>query len=494
MPVLAGCGQTEEPLGEIVIGEGTNEISMAISNIDTYNPLKTQSKSVAEMLNLIYEPLFEFDDKLMPQGALAKDIVISEDRLFVKITLKENVTWHSGVPFSAYDVVYTINEIKNGGTTYSDNVAQIASAEVLEDGSVFLTLTEPVMNIEGLLSFPIIRDGSAAELDSKMDGTGAFYVSEQSVRNILLLPYGDRVSSVSAVKIAVMRSDTACVNAFELGDTDLVTSAVVNLNEKTPSGEIKTELYATNQMTFMGFNCSLEKYAEPSLRLAVSNMIDRKEIVEKTMLTKAVECTIPINPESDLYKSIVTIEFDTDGVMTKAGYTKTGGIYTDANGVEVSISILVNIESAEKLSVARNISDRLAKQGIKTVIEECEYEEYKRRIEAGEYDVFIGEMKMRDNSDPTFLTQEGNIFRYEDESLSAILYEMKICDNNDSLKSKINDYERTFTLNPPFVPLYFRMEGVVFKKDISGITSPNFYNNLKGLEKVYFTNKGDSNG
>ncbi len=472
--------------GEIIIEEGLNEINMAIYGVDTYNPLKTNSESVAELLSVIYDSLFDFDENLLPIPVLAEEVILTPDKLGVKIKLAKNVKWHSGIPFTADDVVYTINEIKNGGTLYSDNVKEIEIASVDAEGSLLLALREPVMNIEGLLSFPIIRNGSSAELDEKMDGTGAFYVAEQTAHDILLLPNKDKQSSVSAIRVQVLRSNTACLNAFEMREVDFVTSAVVDLGEKTPAGEISTHMYTSNQMTFLGFNCSLEKYIEPSLRLAVCNIINRENIIEKAVFDKATECRLPINPESSLYSISEGPELDIDGVMNKAGYTKNNGIYIDVNGAQVTISILVNIESVEKISAARLIINQLEKQGIKAELVEAEYEEYKRRISAGEYDTFVGEIKMRDNLDPSFLTSNGNMFRFSDSLVDEAVSEMKGSSTIDELKSKAADYERAFSLNPPFSPLYYRLRGVVYKKEISGITPPTFYNSLSGIEKLYF--------
>ncbi len=484
-----GCGCGPLGGGEIIIEEGLNEINMAISGVDTYNPLKTQSKSVREMLTLIYEPLFCFDENLCSVPNLAKELTFSGDKLTARLYLKEGVKWHSGAEFCADDVVYTINEIKNGGTLYGDNVKEITSAAADADGSVIISFSEPVMNVEGLLSFPIIRNGSGAELDEKTDGTGAFYVSEQLVHELVLLPNEAKDTSVSAVKVNVMRSDAACVNAFEMRETDLITSAMVDLGEKTLAGDIQTELYPTNQMTFLGFNCRNEKFIDPSLRIAITNSINRDELVEKAVFAKAVECKLPINPESSAYVLSEGPEFDVDGVMNKAGYVKADGAYKTADGKTAGISILVNIESGEKLKAATLIAEQLTKEGITVTVEEAEYEEYKRRISSGEYDTFIGEVKMRDNLDPSIMTQGENMFKYSDTARSEALLGRKNSYNGEELNEKITDYERAFSLNPPFAPLYYRLEGVVYKKNISGITPPNFYNNLIGIEKLYFKSK-----
>ncbi len=104
-----------------------------------------------------------------------------------------------------------------------------------------------------------------------------------------------------------------------------------------------------------------------------------------------------------------------------------------------------------------------------------------------EYDVFLGEVKMPYNLDPGFLTEKGNYFGYSNSELDDVLYQMRSAHGYDSLKEYIADYERIFKNDQPFVPLFYRCEGMVYKKNVSGISEPNFYNSLRGLESLYFT-------
>lgn len=473
--------------GEIIIEEGTSELSMSVYGVDTLNPVKTKSASVAELLSLVYEPLFSNDADLKPVACLAKSIQVTQDGLFVRLHLAEDVRWHSGAAFCADDVVYTINEIKNSDSFYKHNVALITDC-VAENGTVLLTLTEPVMNIEGLLTFPIIRNGSAAELENMSDGTGAFCISEKSASEITLVPnkYHEKVS-VSAISVSVKRNAAACVNAFEANEVDLLTSSAVNLGEQTPAGDIQTYLYASNCMTFLGFNCTLEKYSTPYLRIAVNELVNRAELVEKALFGKASVCKYPFNPQSWLYSDIDGLEIDVEGSMKNAGYTKVNGEYLAGDGAKAQITILVPQENARKISAAEMIASTLKSEGIDASLQVVPFDEYSRMIQEKNYDAFIGEVTMPDNLDPALLTDAGNYFGFFDETLSGAAYNLKLARSSDELAAAVLDYERAFTVNPPCAPLYYRSDGVVYKKSISGITEPNFYNNLRGTENLYFT-------
>lgn len=473
--------------GELIIEEGESEINLAMFDVDTLNPIRTKSQSVSEIMSLVYEPLFTFDEKLNPIPCLGELVSVSADGLTARLMLKKNVVWQSGMPFVADDVIYTINEIKNGESLYSHNVESISEATVDADGSIMLTFSKPNMNLEGLLSFPIIRNGSAAEIANNPDGTGVFSVVEKSATTIKMTADKTRAKgSVSAVNVDIMRSAIACLNAFETNKLDVITSAVVDLGEKTPAGEISTNLYTSNRMTFLGFNCTLEKYKTPYLRLAINEIVDRGEIAAKASYGLATECRLPFNPNSSIYKETEGPDIDVSGAMLKAGYTKTDGKYLAENGEQALVDIIVSEETAGKVAVAEMVAMQLEMDGIKANVSTLPFDEYKRRITAKNFDIFVGEVEMPDNLCPGFLTDEGNFFGYQDAQMSEAVYGMKLA-RGDAMKEAVLNYERIFSVNPPLVPLFFTNEGVVYKKNLSGITVPIFYNNLKGLEKVYFT-------
>ncbi len=58
----------------------------------------------------IYESLLRFDEKLNPQPSLAKSWEVSPDNRVYTFRLQEGVKWHDGKPFSADDVVFTLDK------------------------------------------------------------------------------------------------------------------------------------------------------------------------------------------------------------------------------------------------------------------------------------------------------------------------------------------------------------------------------------------------
>ena len=58
----------------------------------------------------IYESLLRYDEKLNPQPSLAKSWEISADQTVYTFKLQEGVKWHDGKPFTADDVVFSLDK------------------------------------------------------------------------------------------------------------------------------------------------------------------------------------------------------------------------------------------------------------------------------------------------------------------------------------------------------------------------------------------------
>lgn len=487
--LLCSCTDSDMPSGELVIENRENIIRMSTYGVDTLNPLRTMSESAAQLLSLIYEPLFYHTENLKPLPGLADSVQISQDGLGVSVLLTKDAVWRDGSPLCAEDVVYSINEIKGNPSLYKHNVSYISSAEPTDDGGVWLTLYEPVMNIEGFLSFPIIKNGSADIIEEETNGTGAFKIAQKSAADLLLTPnekYRESSGSVSEVKVRIMRNQAACVNAFEANELDIITSGEMDLGEKTPAGDITIRNFASNRFTFLGFNCTKDSYSEPYFRQAVAAVIDKQNVVEKALYGRGVTCYAPINPSAWFYTVAEGPELDIKGTMKKAGYDYSDGKFMDADGNQAEINILVPLESSQKYATAEIICAQLARSGFAAYIHQVEYEEYKSYIKNKNYDVFIGEVLMPDNLDPGFLTANDNYFGFDGEGLAPSISSLRQSRDDTSLLAAVISYEQAFFENPPFVPLYFSADGVVYNENLSGIEQPNFYNSLRGLDKWYF--------
>lgn len=85
-----------------------------VGRISHLNPLFPQSNTCdQDLIELIYDGLYKIDANGSLKPNLAEQTEISPDGKTYTVILKDNVFWHDGLPFTADDVVFTIEAIQN---------------------------------------------------------------------------------------------------------------------------------------------------------------------------------------------------------------------------------------------------------------------------------------------------------------------------------------------------------------------------------------------
>ena len=84
-----------------------------VGTFSTTNPLYASNQVDSSVAKLIFSGLFTHDDnnQLMPD--LAEKMEADDKGQIYKISLRKNVKWHDGKPFTASDVVFTYHTIQN---------------------------------------------------------------------------------------------------------------------------------------------------------------------------------------------------------------------------------------------------------------------------------------------------------------------------------------------------------------------------------------------
>ena len=142
--------------GEKVASEKTveNSINVGMTEFDTFNPLLTKSQTVKEVMQLVYEPLFELDEAMRAVPVLASGYSVSPDGLTYNITMKKDVVWHDGKSFDAYDAAYTMKHILAGDTEYGELLSDVADYRAVSNDTLRIVLKRAVPEFVAMLNFP----------------------------------------------------------------------------------------------------------------------------------------------------------------------------------------------------------------------------------------------------------------------------------------------------------------------------------------------------
>lgn len=125
---IAGCGKpaappkAQEPPKQQAAdpnqpAKGGTYVELAISDPRNLNPILSADTASSEVIHLVFDQLMDYDDKAEYVPRLAQSFKWSADKKSLTLTLRKDVKWHDGKPFTARDVVFTANAIMHPGYT-----------------------------------------------------------------------------------------------------------------------------------------------------------------------------------------------------------------------------------------------------------------------------------------------------------------------------------------------------------------------------------------
>ena len=108
-----------------------------------------------------------------------------------------------------------------------------------------------------------------------------------------------------------------------------------------------------------------------------------------------------------------------------------------------------------------------------------DFEAYRQRIQDGEFDLYIAEVKLYNNMDITPFLARGSLSSGLAQSEAVTQSYMAFRAN----KSAAAAFEQTFAAEMPFVPLVWRTGTVVSSRGVSGVVSSvsNIFYSLQDL-------------
>lgn len=448
---------------------GPREITVGITDFDTFDPLTTASDTVRNVCGFVFEPMFELDSNLYHYNVLAEDYSVSEDGLMLTVLLRSDVFWHDGTPLTAADVVYTVNCIKRGGTSYDGYMDAVSGTQALSNNVFAAYFSRPVPDPARLFTFPIIKNGSANYASFTPVGTGPFFFDAEG-RLIASEVYYNGRAGIDRINICTIPDNNKFLSMFDASAIDLATSEKLNMSSYMPRSNANVWDFVSNDLVFVGFNEHRAVFSDAAARRAVSYLIDRDDIVSNVYYTRAEAVYYAVNPSSwvafDTNKKHIADLTGAHEQLAGGGWTlNRNGIYTRTNGkslVSFSVQLLVNSDSPERVRIAEKISEKMKNAGMLVTIDKCPSEAFAARVTAGNYDMFIGETDLKTNSDVSALAATGvNSFGYSSPETDALLARLSVQVLNDEVRATTRElHERLFN-DAPYAPICFIKKSLV---------------------------------
>jgi len=482
--------------GEIVVIQDRSDTVLGAYNIDTLNPITTKSKSSQRITNIIYESLFTFNEEMNLEPVLAENYSVSSDGTSITVNLKPDVKWQNGSFFTANDVVYTLGKLTSNDGIYKKVADRIKSYTATGDYSVLIELYSPEPDFAYLLTFPVLSAETGFVSDDTFVpmGTGSYKLSSRTSTELYLEPnemWHGGTPSEKKITVKILKDELTATNALNVKEIDAVALENYNQDTNIPKLNAVSKTITTNNMVFLGFNTQSPAMTQ-NIRRAVYYIVDKQKILDNNAYGKGKVCELSVNPDSWVSRLPENDKADADELISFDGYKMENGVYVK-DAVPYCARILVNEDNILRCNIAQGIADILKASGLDTVVEAVSYQDYIAKINKDDFDMFVGEVEVMSNLNPgAMLDREDNYFNFDVSYLKDAKAELYGVAERDRVKEIMVSYRNRFYLNPPYLPLYFKSDVIIYGSYVSGVVSPTLFDTFKNIENWYFYDKDGS--
>ena len=389
-------------------------ITLLYSAADSFNPYTLKTDINRQIVKLLYEPLIKLNNNFEVVNSLASSVEMQGKEC--RVTLK-NARFSDGTTLSSDDVIYSYNLARNSETSYGKKLYEVES--VRREGELVL-----VFNINkndpyfpAVLDFPIIKKDSDTLTDSDSVslppvGCGKYRLNDEYNGMVANDYYFEKPKSISNIKLVNAPDSESVAHYTEIGAADIYFTEISDGNITRMSGN-RQEINLNN-LVYLGFNQNYAPLGEQRLRQAISSALDRVKFCESAYYNNALPATGFFHPAWRETSSVQNIQIEAKSEITienleEIGYNKLNGegLRAGSNGVPLKFTLLVNSENRIRVLAANTVAKQLKTVGIGITVVEKNYADYLSCLQSGNFQLYLGEIRLTENMDFSQLVLEG---------------------------------------------------------------------------------------
>ena len=481
------------------------DLTLSMRSATTLNPLLNKDASVDTVLRLLFEPLvsISYDQKIQP--SIAESWYYSEEGTALTINIKKNLKWHNGSDITAFDVVYSINVLKDAdeNAVYKECVERIISVDIIDTYSAIIRFSEAYVGNIYSLSFPIIPrshyDGNSGKsIDFEPVGSGGYIFDSHVVAKEFILKSVENSFNekpkIEKIVVKITNSNDTDLYSFSQKMIDCLLIDKVISGKSAFDQDSNKFSYINDYYDFLGFNFSNDILNRINIRKAIAHAIPTDSIIEGAYLSSAVKANNPLNPESwlneqnkeDLYAynlSLAKEYLELEGFLLQDGEKVRSK--TNDNGEKVlELSILVNAENSQGIQTAWKIADELNGLGFSVTVESVDFNEYIQRLKLGEFDMFVGGWAV--SVVPEFgnmfeSTSIDNYINYKNEKMDELINNYRLSLSETAMKDNMSEILTKLNEDLPYISIAFGKSVLYTDRRISG-ANPLQFDALNDIE------------
>lgn len=373
---------TDAPIGNTGVPSGVvsakDTLRIAVTG-DTGN-LNATKGTFAGVSYQFREPLFTTDYEGNTVWLLAtgkEDISDTE----WKISLRQGVTFSNGSPFTAEDVMFTLQNMFNTGNSMFIRDIDIEKCEIVDDYTIIIRLKTPNMQQWGSLVQVLIVDKETYDEAASVTrpiGTGAYIVTDYVMNSHIYMKanenYWGGKPPIENLEFVIMTEDAQFLNAMQTGTVDICIVPGQDVEFARTLTDFNMTQYYLNYTSDIQFNVTEHSiFNNLDARLAVCYATDRQAMLDLAYFGNGSLLHFPVSEHMyDYYDELADLHD-----VYKTGYNlEKAKEYAEKSGlVGQTVKIITN-GSPAFVTQAEILQANLKDIGVTAIIENYDAASY----------------------------------------------------------------------------------------------------------------------
>ena len=502
---LANCAKGSQvtvvqPAAGGVYVEGVLGYASLINPILTSGSAQTNTVS-EDVAALVFEGLTALDDKGRVSPALATGWEATEGDTVFEFQLRRGVSWHDGAPFTAADVVFTIQAIQDPqfqGDPALHALWRSVTVERVDDFTVRFTLTEPFPSFVyyttiGLLPAHLLSDVPAADLPStafstsQPIGTGLFTVDSVSPERVVLVAnptYWGGKPFLERVEFWSFGDEDALLASYERGEIDAFRpSRSRSMSELAPLAGL--QLFSSEQAGYGAIFLNLKREAAPffqilEVRQAMLYSLDRQALIDTVLGGQGLVADSPLPPMLWAHDPAVRqYTYDPEraaGLLDASGWLDSDGDrIRDRGGTPFRFELLTG-PGLTMARMAAEIARQWRAMGLDATVRQVSADELPALVRSRDFDAILTEVTLSGDPDPyplwhsTQASQSGqNISGFANEQADLAMEEARTTADPERQAAAYSTFQQIFAEQVPALLLYYPIYTYAVDSQVHGV-------------------------
>ncbi|GAA5529223.1 peptide ABC transporter substrate-binding protein [Herpetosiphon gulosus] len=365
-----------------------------VGEVNDLNPLRgsAQTRAEADLSALLFEGLTRVEATGVVVPDLAENWQVSNNNLVYTMTLRTDVRWHDATPFSANDVIWTIDWIKSpqfNGDPSLKLAWQNIAVTALNPQTVRFNLPVAFAPFLNQLTVPILpahllRNATPDQWQAwnqQPVGTGSFRFGQRDGNLIELLANTDYRPNIPNSRPNLERLEFRLYSTMEAAHEalrrDLVDAFAYDVTEQgelpLPIGYRQVRAPLADYVV-LTINLRRPPLDDLRVRQAIDYAVDPATLITEVLQNRALPLNSPILPSSWAVAEGLTGYIDdaeqsrANGLLDQAGWQRDEQGWRRKAGQLLRFD-LVSANSPERSAIAERIQAQLATVGISSSLQ-----------------------------------------------------------------------------------------------------------------------------